>query len=75
MSNQFAGQQLSGQGAVIPVIGNEAYEASCSFATRANPVPPPSSLPPAPPPPLYPGNMEVRAKVKSIHEYDYIKNH
>lgn len=76
-SRQLSGHQLAGQGAAIPVVSNEAYDASCSFAMRDKPAPPISSTsylsPAPPPPPPYPGTMEVRAKVKSMHEYDYIK--
>ena len=68
-------QQLSGQGAAIPVVDNGAYDASSSFVTRHNQAPPnnTSGLLPPPPPPPYPSTVEVRAKVKSLHEYDYIK--
>ena len=68
-------QQLSGQGAAIPVVDNRAYDASSSFVMRDNQAPPnnTSGLLPPPPPPPYPSAVEVRAKVKSIHEYDYIK--
>ena len=68
-------QQLSGQGAVIPIVDNRAYDASSSFVMRDNQAPPnnTSGLLPPPPPPPYPSAVEVRAKVKSIHEYDYIK--